>query len=109
MPTFIAHYSSPIGTLEVAASAQCLLSILFLETARRPGPGRVPTVEGSAALALAMQQLDEYFTGTRHSSDLPMDLQGTPFQRKVWAALTNIPYGFQTINGWMVLHLAIVK
>ncbi|AJQ92255.1 methylated-DNA--[protein]-cysteine S-methyltransferase [Gynuella sunshinyii] len=41
----------------------------------------------------AQQQLEHYFSGHRKVFDLPLDLAGTDFQRRVWAALTAIPYG----------------
>lgn len=42
---------------------------------------------------LAAKELDEYFSGKRKSFDLPLEPQGTEFQRKVWNALLEIPYG----------------
>ena len=39
------------------------------------------------------QQLDEYFRGVRTRFDLPLRLEGTPFQVAVWSALLEIPYG----------------
>jgi methylated-DNA-[protein]-cysteine S-methyltransferase len=42
---------------------------------------------------LASQQLSEYFSGKRKSFDLPLEPQGTEFQKKVWSALLEIPYG----------------
>lgn len=41
----------------------------------------------------AFSQLDEYFNGSRISFDLPLDASGTVFQKSVWQALLNIPYG----------------
>ncbi len=41
----------------------------------------------------AFSQLLEYFDGKRKSFDLPYKLNGTDFQRKVWSALCDIPYG----------------
>jgi O-6-methylguanine DNA methyltransferase len=38
-------------------------------------------------------QLDEYFANQRTAFDLPLLLPGTPFQQKVWHALTEIPFG----------------
>jgi len=38
-------------------------------------------------------QLDEYFTGKRKHFDLPLQPKGTDFQRSVWKALQEIPYG----------------
>ena len=42
-------------------------------------------------------QLREYFAGSRRHFDLPLAPEGTPFQRRVWSALLDIPYG-QTIS-----------
>lgn len=39
------------------------------------------------------KQLDEYFDKTRKSFDIPMITVGTNFQKSVWQALLNIPYG----------------
>ncbi|WP_019230401.1 methylated-DNA--[protein]-cysteine S-methyltransferase [Sedimentibacter sp. B4] len=41
----------------------------------------------------AALQLNEYFEGKRNSFDLPLNPKGTEFQKKVWAALCDIPYG----------------
>ena len=41
----------------------------------------------------AAAQLRDYFSGRRRSFDLPLDPQGTEFQRRVWKALSEIPYG----------------
>lgn len=42
---------------------------------------------------LAEKELSEYFSGKRKSFDLPLEPQGTEFQKKVWAALLEIPFG----------------
>jgi methylated-DNA-[protein]-cysteine S-methyltransferase len=54
-------------------------------------------VRDEARLAPAARQLAEYFAGTRRAFDLPLRPRGTAFQRRVWAALCDIPYG-QTIS-----------
>ncbi|MSO19318.1 MAG: methylated-DNA--[protein]-cysteine S-methyltransferase [Acidobacteria bacterium] len=43
--------------------------------------------------ALAARELKEYFAGQRRNFSVPMDVEGTPFQKKVWKALNGIPYG----------------
>ncbi|MFM7872244.1 MAG: methylated-DNA--[protein]-cysteine S-methyltransferase, partial [Actinomycetota bacterium] len=57
--------------------------------------------KGSEEAALiadrAVAQLEEYFAGTRMDFDLPLDPEGTPFQRDVWRVLRTIPYG-ETIS-----------
>ncbi len=38
-------------------------------------------------------QLKEYFAGTKKKFDVPLDVIGTEFQKKVWQELQKIPYG----------------
>lgn len=40
----------------------------------------------------AATQLREYFAGARTAFDLPLEPAGTPFQRRVWAAIAEIPF-----------------
>lgn len=44
-------------------------------------------------LKRANEELEEYFIGKRKNFDLPLAMEGTEFQKKVWEALINIPYG----------------
>jgi methylated-DNA-[protein]-cysteine S-methyltransferase len=60
----------------------------------------IPMVSGLARnqparvlLARAAAQIREYLLGRRQQFDLPLDLHGTAFQRKVWSELARIPYG----------------
>lgn len=60
---------------------------------------RWPTAElipDDSRLKVSKEQLIEYFSGERTVFDLPLDLKGTMFQRKVWQALLAIPYGQTT-------------
>jgi O-6-methylguanine DNA methyltransferase len=54
-----------------------------------------PVVEDVSGepLRQAVDQLGRYFAGERAQFTCPLDLHGTPFQLKVWNALTRIPYG----------------
>ncbi|WP_304247060.1 methylated-DNA--[protein]-cysteine S-methyltransferase [Parabacteroides gordonii] len=47
----------------------------------------------SEVLAQTVSQLDEYFAGKRTEFDIPLLFAGTDFQKAVWNALLNIPYG----------------
>jgi methylated-DNA-[protein]-cysteine S-methyltransferase len=49
--------------------------------------------DATRIILTARAQLDEYFAGRRTRFDLPLSPTGTPFQRRVWAALADIPYG----------------
>lgn len=89
------HYEdidSPVGTLRLVADQQGLREIRF-EHERDPGATPPDWVRSHAALAFARIQLGEYFSGKRRHFDLPLHPIGTPFQRTVWAALGDIPYG----------------
>jgi len=53
-----------------------------------------PETTGNKDIELkAVAQLREYFAGERKEFDIPLDLAGTEFQMKVWAALRGIEYG----------------
>jgi methylated-DNA-[protein]-cysteine S-methyltransferase len=51
------------------------------------------TGESDPVLFDAKRQLEEYFCGKRRAFDLPLSPGGTDFQKRVWRALTDIPYG----------------
>ena len=83
------HVDTPIGKLTVVAGATGIRYILWDREAPPEG-----AVEGrSALLDAAVTQIREYFTGNRTTFDLPLDLEGTPFQQKVWRELGSIPFG----------------
>src|SRR5919199_995224 len=80
-------YESPLGPLTIHAGARGLTALWF------PGRGgpRDERRRDPAALADATAQLDEYFRGDREAFDLPLDLGGTPFQRRVWGGVPRPP------------------
>jgi methylated-DNA-[protein]-cysteine S-methyltransferase len=90
-------YDSPVGELSLVAdhSSGGLVALLWPSETRVPLPA-VPSVVDRASdstLAATADQLDEYFAGTRKAFDLPLEPQGTDFQREAWLALRTIPYG----------------
>jgi len=90
---------SPIGPLTLVADGDAL-ACLYMEI-HRHAPGFEeygPEDPGdSVVLKEAERQLAEYFAGERTDFELPLAAEGTPFQRRVWAALCDIPYG-ETIS-----------
>ena len=83
---------TPIGALGLVASEQGLQRVLWpreaAELTQAPRPGTCSLLVDEAAW-----QLGEYFAGARTAFELPLDLEGTPFQRAAWLALAEIPYG----------------
>jgi methylated-DNA-[protein]-cysteine S-methyltransferase len=85
---------SPVGELTLVASDNGLAGILW--PSERPGRVRLPLDAKDArhpVIVEAERQLKEYFAGKRRTFSLKLDLEGTPFQLKVWKALLTIPFG----------------
>jgi methylated-DNA-[protein]-cysteine S-methyltransferase len=86
---------SPIGPMTLVAENESLRGINMDDPRHLPPNVRFghPDPGDSAVLAAARRQLEEYFAGERTDFDLPLAAEGTPFQRRVWDALREIPYG----------------
>ncbi len=84
---------TPIGKVFLVASAKGLQGLMW----DKQSVPMADSLEGSAPevkmLASAVKQLGEYFIGKRRDFELPIDVQGTEFQKKVWKELSKIPYG----------------
>jgi methylated-DNA-[protein]-cysteine S-methyltransferase len=90
--------TSPIGRLDVVAVDDAIVSIRFGgDDAPPPDDAETVPPGGHRVLDRAVQQLEEYFAGTRTTFDLPLEPQGTAFQHQVWSVLRRIPYG-ETIS-----------
>lgn len=97
---------SPIGKLLAAEAGDALQIIRFPSGPKglsgsasgEPRPDWRPVnPQDPGVLHELQQQLDAYFAGRLRRFELPLDPQGTAFQRSVWAALQKIPYG-QTVS-----------
>src|ERR1700756_3812210 len=88
--TLTVPYEAPIGRLLLECDGDVLVGIWLPNEQRhvRNDADDIPPVLKETA-----SQLDEYFAGERTDFDVPMELDGTDFQREVWAELTRIPYG----------------
>jgi len=94
MPHSFTTFASPVGRLKLVASDAGLVAILW----ENDDPGRVrlgDMREDSAhpVLLQTAEELTEYFAGTRTVFTVPLDMVGTDFQCRVWAALLTIPFG----------------
>lgn len=87
-------YESPLGRMLLVSDGSFLTGAYFSGQKYEASPG--PDWRPEADLELfgnACRQLQEYFAGKRRVFDIPLRLQGTPFQRMVWNALLKIPFG----------------
>ncbi|MFC4033725.1 methylated-DNA--[protein]-cysteine S-methyltransferase [Streptomyces polygonati] len=87
---------SPCGPLTLVARDGALAGLYMTDHRHRPdletfgpyvAPGELPL------FADVSEQLAAYFAGDRTTFDLRLTFAGTPFQQRVWSALSDIPYG----------------
>ncbi|MBV8944520.1 MAG: methylated-DNA--[protein]-cysteine S-methyltransferase [Solirubrobacterales bacterium] len=95
-------FESPFGPLTLVGDGDGLRHLYF--------PRRAPALDEAdhdpQPFGAATEQLEEYFRGARTLFDLPLTLSGRPFQRAVWRALREIPYGDTTTYGTLAHRLA---
>jgi len=96
---------SPIGVLLTESNGNAIPHIDLPDKntqvrPKSPRPSTSPTsptsqdgADADEVLDRAAAQLEEYFAGKRTEFDLPLELDGTAFQKDVWLALADIPYG----------------
>jgi methylated-DNA-[protein]-cysteine S-methyltransferase len=81
------QYKSPIGIIKIEYSEKGISKLVFTDEAE--GEELRADFQDSPFST----QIDEYFNGKRKIFDLPLDLQGTDFQKRVWSELLKIPFG----------------
>lgn len=79
------YFKSDIGIICVEDNGEKLISVKLCEKAKSSNESDL-TIK-------AINQLREYFDGIRKNFDLPLEMNGTKFQLKVWNELNNIPFG----------------
>ncbi|MHA7942537.1 methylated-DNA--[protein]-cysteine S-methyltransferase [Formosa sp. 3Alg 14/1] len=79
--------NSPLGFTQIKGDADGIVSINVLNSEETPSE-HIPET-----LLDCVQQLQDYFQGNRTTFSFKQNPKGTDFQKKVWQALTKIPYG----------------
>ena len=82
---FYYEYKTNIGNIYISADKKNILEISF----NKPNYDKNET----PLIKKTFLELEEYFNGQRKTFDLPLKLEGTDFQKKVWKELIKIPYG----------------
>lgn len=83
---------SPVGELLLLGDGESLTGLRFNGNGESDDR-RTGLTRDAAAFTEACDQLDEFFAGERSEFELALAPSGTDFQRAVWSALTQIPYG----------------
>ena len=100
-PINIQHYKTSYGELVLGSLGEklCLCDWRFrkmrntIDYRIKKDLQAIFIEEDSDILKNARQQLDEYFNSKRKNFDIPLHLAGTKFQKNVWTALIEIPFG----------------
>lgn len=93
--TLSTRISSPIGMLALTSNGRALTQLLLAD-GDTPEPADVPA-DADPIFVDTRAQLEAYFDARLTRFDLPLEPHGTEFQRRVWDALREIPYG-ETIS-----------
>lgn len=94
MMLFYKEMKSPVGKLKLVASTNALHAVLWEQ--ERPNRIKLATLRLDPQQPILIEterQLREYFAGARTVFDLPLDPTGSEFQKNVWRALREIPFG----------------
>lgn len=91
--TYTTYLQTPLGPLRICGTSQGITEVRFCDE----GEGLPEqTNDLPACVSNCVQQLEEYFAGTRQNFDLTLDPSGTAFQKQVWKELQGIPHGKTT-------------
>jgi methylated-DNA-[protein]-cysteine S-methyltransferase len=94
MRLFYKEIESPVGKLKLVATADALVAVLWQREERNRVKLDAATLDSQQPILLETErQLSEYFSGGRTEFDLPLQPDGSEFQKKVWRALREIPFG----------------
>lgn len=94
------RFNSPLGPLAAVATEQGLAGLWFDDQEHHPGGFDAPDDASQRWLAAAAEELEQYWNGKLVKRfRVPLDLQGTAFQRAVWKALLEVPPGHTSTYG----------
>lgn len=87
---FVHIYTSPIGRIKIVANKDCIHTLTFIEDNDSIAPLEVN--ERPDVIHQCIDELIEYFNGTRTKFTIPIHQEGTDFQQKVWKELYEVPF-----------------
>src|SRR3990167_5130880 len=93
-----AYFSTPIGSVRVVGDEKALFGLDFVDELKKLD-------ERCTSIDSIEEELQLYFQGKLREFKTPLQIEGTPFQKKVWEELRKIPYG--TTISYSELAIAI--
>ena len=95
---YCTSYDSPVGKLLLTCTDQALTGLYMNR--------EIPEEEDHPLFRQTKKWLDAYFRGAPPEPDIPLAMEGTPFQQQVWQLLLNIPYGEVRTYGDLAREMA---
>lgn len=102
--TAISYMDSPLGKIKIVGENDHIKRVSFVDGEERETDGPVPLVVRNCK-----KQLKEYFAGKRKEFNVPLDPDGTDFQKQVWEALLDIPFGKTSTYAKQSISLGDIK
>ena len=93
MTEFTTYYKSPIGLIRISGTETYISEMIFEDEATTSPVNGASEIIFPSLIIHAIEQLIQYFQGQLRNFDLPVNQNGTEFQKTVWHELVNIPYG----------------
>ena len=100
----ITYMDSPMGKIKIVGDASGIKMITFVDKLQDHDSGIIPQ-----EVKKCQQQLTEYFKGQRKTFDVKLAPEGTDFQKEVWQALMDIPYGKTSTYAKQAVKLGDIK
>ncbi len=102
--TSVRRLDTDLGVLHVVADSAHVTTIV-LPNGTPVAPRDSDDAATDVVADRAIEQLRAYLAGALECFDLPLDPAGTPFQREVWFALADIPYGATESYAWLATRV----
>jgi methylated-DNA-[protein]-cysteine S-methyltransferase len=103
---YFTYFESPIQTLCLVSNGRSLIGLYMMSDQHSLTPQSDWIKDESVAPFPAVkEQLTAYFAGILTEFDLPIQMNGTIFQQRVWQALLSIPYGTTMSYGDLARHI----
>ena len=107
---FINDYISPVGKILLCASNNGLKGLYFYNQKYFPNISLLNVKHDENEIIYNTKlYLDDYFNGKNTSHNIPLEIEGTEFQKLVWAMLLKIPYGKTTTYYNIALEVAKIR
>lgn len=104
----LCRYDSPLGEITLASDGEAIVGLWFEGQKHFAATVSEKTTSGtSAVFDEAARWLDAYFAGHEPDETPPLRLRGTDFQKAVWIALLEIPFGETTTYGALAERLGL--